>query len=72
MQWLLTVCGKQDHGLSWGQLTVLFDANVSWPASEFHSEHSNAIWDPTRALPPPLPTPTCYALLTPPPHASCV
>ena len=36
-----------DHGASWGESTVLFDANHSWPASKFKSEHSNAIWDPT-------------------------
>ena len=40
-------CLFHADGETWGEIRVLFDANHSWPASKYHSEHSNAIWDPT-------------------------
>ena len=43
----LVAARSTDDGETWSNITVLFDANFSWPASEFHSAHSNAIWDPT-------------------------
>jgi hypothetical protein len=43
----LVATRSTDNGEHWAPLTVLFDANFSWPASRFHSAHSNAIWDPT-------------------------
>ena len=43
----LVAARSTDHGETWSNITVLFDANFSWPASEFHSAHSNSVWDPT-------------------------
>eukprot|EP01052_Picozoa_sp_SAG31_P031039 SAG31_NODE_3248_length_4493_cov_1.923760_1_plen_565_part_00 len=43
----LVAARSTDHGRSWGQIQVLFDANFSWPSSKYYSQHSNAIWDPT-------------------------
>ena len=36
----LVATRSTDSGESWAPLTVLFDANFSWPSTKYHSQHS--------------------------------